>query len=158
MKKKLAMILIVLLIGMSVLPTATVLAADTDEKPSTEQGDGTTNEGNTTTQSGNGESAGSAKNARDKNIFNTGTDPLWSFVNIDVPEQALVGQEFEMNITVKNMGTGSGMFPEFRFTEESDRKALSHFTVVSGTDGVYDTMLTEVKGGETKTAQTVRIV
>ncbi len=151
MKKKLAMILIVLLIGMSVLPTATVLAADTDEKPSTEQGDGTTNEGNTTTQSGNGESAGSAKNARDKNIFNTGTDPLWSFVNIDVPEQALVGQEFEMNITVKNMGTGSGMFPEFRFTEESDRKALSHFTVVSGTDGVYDTMLTEVKGGETKT-------
>lgn len=151
MKKKLAMILIVLLIGMSVLPTGTVLAADTDEKPSTEQGDGTTNEGNTTTQSGNGESAGSAKNARDKNIFNTGTDPLWSFVNIDVPEQALVGQEFEMNITVKNMGTGSGMFPEFRFTEESDRKALSHFTVVSGTDGVYDTMLTEVKGGETKT-------
>ena len=151
MKKKLAMILIVLLIGMSVLPTATVLAADIDEKPSTEQGDGTTNEGNTTTQSGNGESAGSAKNARDKNIFNTGTDPLWSFVNIDVPEQALVGQEFEMNITVKNMGTGSGMFPEFRFTEESDRKALSHFTVVSGTDGVYDTMLTEVKGGETKT-------
>lgn len=150
MKKKLAMILIVLLIGMSVLPTATVLAA-IDEKPSTEQGDGTTNEGNTTTQSGNGESAGSAKNARDKNIFNTGTDPLWSFVNIDVPEQALVGQEFEMNITVKNMGTGSGMFPEFRFTEESDRKALSHFTVVSGTDGVYDTMLTEVKGGETKT-------
>ena len=151
MKKKLAMILIVLLIGMSVLPTATVLAADIDEKPSTEQGDGTTNEGNTTTQSGNGESAGSAKNARDKNIFNTGTDPLWSFVNIDVPEQALVGQEFEMNITVKNMGTGSGMFPEFRFTEESDRKALSHFTVVIGTDGVYDTMLTEVKGGETKT-------
>ena len=151
MKKKLAIILIVLLIGMSVLPTATVLAADIDEKPSTEQGDGTTNEGNTTTQSGNGESAGSAKNARDKNIFNTGTDPLWSFVNIDVPEQALVGQEFEMNITVKNMGTGSGMFPEFRFTEESDRKALSHFTVVSGTDGVYDTMLTEVKGGETKT-------
>lgn len=151
MKKKLAMILIVLLIGMSVLPTATVLAADIDEKLSTEQGDGTTNEGNTTTQSGNGESAGSAKNARDKNIFNTGTDPLWSFVNIDVPEQALVGQEFEMNITVKNMGTGSGMFPEFRFTEESDRKALSHFTVVSGTDGVYDTMLTEVKGGETKT-------
>lgn len=151
MKKKLAMILIVLLIGMSVLPTATVLAADIDEKPSTEQEDGTTNEGNTTTQSGNGESAGSAKNARDKNIFNTGTDPLWSFVNIDVPEQALVGQEFEMNITVKNMGTGSGMFPEFRFTEESDRKALSHFTVVSGTDGVYDTMLTEVKGGETKT-------
>ena len=51
MKKKLAMILIVLLIGMSVLPTATVLAADTDEKPSTEQGDGTTNEGNTTTAS-----------------------------------------------------------------------------------------------------------
>ena len=151
MKKKLAMILIVLLIGMIVLPTATVLAAYIDEKPSTEQGDGTTNEGNTTTQSGNGESAGSAKNARDKNIFNTGTDPLWSFVNIDVPEQALVGQEFEMNITVKNMGTGSGMFPEFRFTEESDRKALSHFTVVSGTDGVYDTMLTEVKGGETKT-------
>ena len=44
------------------------------------------------------------------------------------------------------------MFPEFRFTEESDKKTLSHFSIVGGTeDGVYDTMLTEVKGGETKT-------
>lgn len=157
MKKKLAMILIVLLIGMSVLPTGAVFAENgttvqTEGQNNNDQGgDDQKNAGDTATQNGNGESAASAQNARDKNIFNTGTDPLWSFVDIDVPEQALVGQEFEMNITVKNMGTGSGMFPEFRFTEESERKALSHFTVVSGTDGVYDTMLTEVKGGETKT-------
>lgn len=105
-----------------------------------------------TTQSGQRRKLRSVKNAKENNIFNTGTDPLWSFVDISVPEQALVGQEFEIDITVKNMGTGSGMFPEFRFTEESDKKTLSHFSIVGGTeDGVYDTMLTEVKGGETKT-------
>lgn len=132
MKKRLAIFLVIMVLCMSMMPVGAVLAD--------------------TTQSGNGESSGSVKNARENNIFNTGTDPLWSFVDISVPEQALVGQEFEIDITVKNMGTGSGMFPEFRFTEESDKKTLSHFSIVGGTeDGVYDTMLTEVKGGETKT-------
>ena len=132
MKKRLAIFLVIMVLCMSMMPVGAVLAD--------------------TTQSGNGESSGSVKNAKANNIFNTGTDPLWSFVDISVPEQALVGQEFEVDITVKNMGTGSGMFPEFRFTEESDKKTLSHFSVVGGTeDGVYDTMLTEVKGGETKT-------
>lgn len=158
MKKRLAMILILLLIGMSVLPTGAVLGAPTSgETAQTETGSSendSENENNSTAavQDGNGESPASQKQAQEKNIFNTGTDPLWSFVKLEAPEQALVGQEFEVNITVKNMGTGSGMFPEFRFTEEADKKDLTHFTVVGGTeDGVYDTMLTEVKGGETKT-------
>lgn len=150
MKKKLAMILILLLIGMSVLPISVALATGDEQAVSSETAEDE-NKTTTATQNGNGESAASQRNAQEKNIFNTGTDPLWSFVKLEAPEEALVGQEFEVNITVKNMGTGSGMFPEFRFTEESDKKDLSHFTVVSGTDGVYDTMLTEVKGGETKT-------
>lgn len=155
MKKKLAMILIVLLLGMSVLPAGSVFAtttAQSDTNQTTADEDKPDeNKTSTAAQNGNGESAASQKNAKEKNIFNTGTDPLWSFVKLEAPEEALVGQEFEVNITVKNMGTGSGMFPEFRFTEESDKKDLTHFTVVGGTDGVYDTMLTEVKGGETKT-------
>lgn len=152
MKKQLAMVLIVLLIGLSVMPTGIAWAENTGSATQTEQKTSTENTtGSGSTQSGNGESAASAQNAKNKNIFNTGTDPLWSFVEIKAPEQALVGQEFDVEITVKNMGTGSGMFPEFRFTEESDKKALSHFTIVGGTaDGVYDTMLTEIKGGETK--------
>lgn len=138
MKKQLAMILVVVMVCMSIVPMGTAFAENATD--------------NSTTTTGNGESLGSLQNAKDKNIFNTGTDPLWSFVDISVPEQALVGQTFDVNITVKNMGTGSGMFPEFRFTEEADKKPLSHFSIVGGTeDGVYDTMLTEVKGGETKT-------
>ena len=150
MKKKLAMILILLLIGMSVLPAGTVLAVGDNSQTTSSQtaeDENETDESATNTaatQNGNGESLGSLKNAQEKNIFNTGTDPLWSFVKLEAPEEALVGQEFEVNITVKNMGTGSGMFPEFRFTEESDKKDLSHFSVVGGTDGVYDTMLTEI--------------
>ena len=57
--------------------------------------------------------------------------------SISVPDQALVGQTFDVDITVKNMGTGSGMFPEFRFTEEADKKPLSHFTIVGGTCLLY---------------------
>lgn len=153
MKKQLAMILIVLLIGMNLLPAGPVWATGTNNSgQSSSQTEGSKPAGDTATQSGNGDSMASHKNAKDNNIFNTGTDPLWSFVKLEAPEQALVGQEFEVNITVKNMGTGSGMFPEFRFTEEDEKKELSHFSVVGGTEGgVYDTMLTEVKGGETKT-------
>lgn len=136
MKRILAMILIGLILCMNVLPVGTAWAETTEN----------------TTASGNGESSGSAQNAKKNNLVNTGTDPLWSFVEIDAPEQVMVGKDFDVKITVKNMGTGSGMFPIFTFTEEADKKALNHFTVVGGTaDGVYDTMLTEVKGGETKT-------
>ncbi len=136
MKRILAMILIGFILCMNVLPAGTAWAETTES----------------TTVSGNGESAGSAQNAKNNNLVNTGTDPLWSFVEIDAPEKVMVGQTFDVKITVKNMGTGSGMFPIFTFTEEADKKALNHFTVVGGTaDGVYDTMLTEVKGGETKT-------
>lgn len=114
MKKKLAMILILLLIGMSVLPISVALATGDEQAVSSETAEDE-NKTTTATQNGNGESAASQRNAQEKNIFNTGTDPLWSFVKLEAPEEALVGQEFEVNITVKNMGTGSGMFPEFRF-------------------------------------------
>ncbi len=149
MKKYTALILLITFLCMALVPAGAVFAeeptAPTDPStPPTEEVD--------KKPEGNGESLGSLQHAQDKNIFNTGWDPLWSFVSINAPEQVLVGQTFEVDITVKNMGTGSGMFPEFRFTEEAEKKVLSHFSIVSGTeDGVYDTMLTEVKGGETKT-------
>lgn len=83
-------------------------------------------------------------------IVNTGIDPLWTFVDISVPEKILIGQNFEMLITVKNMGTGSGLFPAFRFTEGSDKKDLSHFTIVNGDGNEYNPMITEVKSGQTR--------
>ena len=88
--------------------------------------------------------------AQRENLINTGLDPLLTIQNIEAPDKVAVGQEFEILVTVKNMGTGPAMFPEFRFTEDKDRKALSHFTVVGGDGDVYDTMTTEIKGGETK--------
>lgn len=140
------MILIALLFCMNVLPIGVGFAAE-EEKDKSD-----TPNTVTATKDGNGEGPGSLKDSKEKNIFNTGTDPLWTFVDINVPDEVLVGKDFDIDVTVKNMGTGSGMFPELRFTEESDKKDLTHFTIVGGTEaGVYDTMLTEVKGGETKT-------
>lgn len=141
------MILIALLFFMNVLPIGVGFAEDPVEDGKTD-----TPTTVTATKDGNGEGPGSLKDSKEKNIFNTGTDPLWTFVDINVPDEVLVGKDFDIDVTVKNMGTGSGMFPELRFTEESDKKDLTHFTIVGGTEaGVYDTMLTEVKGGETKT-------
>ena len=88
--------------------------------------------------------------AQRENLIDTGLSPLLTIQNIEAPDKVAVGQEFEIQVTVKNMGTGPAMYPEFRFTEDKERKALSHFAVVGGNGDVYDTMVTEVKGGETK--------
>lgn len=88
--------------------------------------------------------------AQRENLIDTGVEPLWTIQKIEAPEKVAVGQEFEIKITAKNIGTGPALYPEFRFTEDKDKKVLSHFTIVGGDGGVYDTMLTEVKGGETK--------
>ncbi len=82
-KKKLAMILIVLLLGMSVLPAGSVFATTTGQsginQTTADENKPDENKASTAAQNGNGESAASQKNAQEKNIFNTGTDPLWSF-------------------------------------------------------------------------------
>ena len=88
--------------------------------------------------------------AQRENLIDTGLDPLLTIQNIEAPDKVAVGQEFEIQVTVKNMGTGPAMYPEFRFTEDKERKALSNFSVVGGNGDIYDTMVTEVKGGETK--------
>lgn len=152
MKKYIALILLITVLCMSFMPGA--VFADTTGTADTkvEGTENTDTEEKKDTITGNGESAASAQKAKENNTVNTGLDPLWSFVNINAPEQVLVGQKFDVEVTVKNMGTGSGLFPVFRFTEEADKKALSHFTIIGGTeDGEYDTMLTEIPGGETKT-------
>ena len=88
--------------------------------------------------------------AQRENLIDTGLDPLLTIQDIEAPDKVAVGQEFEIQVTVKNMGTGPAMYPEFRFTEDKERKALSNFSVVGGNGDTYDTMVTEVKGGETK--------
>lgn len=88
--------------------------------------------------------------AQRENLIDTGLDPLLTIQNIEAPDKVAVGQEFEIQVTVKNMGTGPAMYPEFRFTEDREKKVLSNFSVVGGNGDIYDTMMTEVKGGETK--------
>ncbi|MBQ2432598.1 MAG: hypothetical protein II268_05185, partial [Peptococcaceae bacterium] len=77
-------------------------------------------------------------------------NPLLTIQNIEAPDKVAVGQEFEIQVTVKNMGTGPAMNTKFKFTEDKERKALSNFSVVGGDGDTYDTMVTEIKGGETK--------
>ncbi len=143
MKKYTAILLMITVLCMAFAPAGAVFA-DTTDMTNAAQAE--------SADDAEAKANAAAEAEAKKKVVNTGVDPLWSFVNINAPETVLVGQKFDVEITVKNMGSGSGIFPEFRFTEDSDRKALSHFAVVGGTeDGVYDTMLTEVKGGETKT-------
>ena len=123
MKKYVAMILMITVLCMAFLPAGAVLAGDKVNVETEKQ-----------------------------DVFDTGMDPLWTFMSIEAPEKVAVGQKFDVNVTVKNMGSGPGLFPIFRFTEDAGRKPLSHFTVVGGNEnGEYDTMLTEVPSGETKT-------
>lgn len=88
--------------------------------------------------------------AQRENLIDTGLNPLLTIQNIKAPDKVAVGQEFEIQITVKNMGTGPALQPEIRFTEDIERKPLSNFAVVGGNGNIYDTMVTEIKGGETK--------
>ena len=146
-KTWIAALLLLTFLCMSVMPGA--VFADTISSPSAAQ---TESAEDAEAKAKAEEEAKKREEAAKRNVINTGLDPLWSFVNINAPEQVLVGQKFDVEITVKNMGSGSGLFPVFRFTEEADKKPLSHFTIIGGTeDGQYDTMLTEIPGGETKT-------
>ena len=88
--------------------------------------------------------------AQRENLIDTGINPLLTIQNIEAPDKVAVGQEFEIQVTVKNMGTGPAMNTKFKFTEDKERKALSNFSVVGGDGDTYDTMVTEIKGGETK--------
>ena len=88
--------------------------------------------------------------AQRENLIDTGINPLLTIQNIEAPDKVAVGQEFEIQVTVKNMGTGPAMNTKFKFTEDKERKALSNFSVVGGDGDIYDTMVTEIKGGETK--------
>ena len=88
--------------------------------------------------------------AQKENLIDTGINPLLTIQKVEAPEKVAVGQEFEIQVTVKNMGTGPAMYPKFQFTEDKERKVLSNFSVVGGDGDVYDTMVTEIKGGETK--------
>lgn len=84
-------------------------------------------------------------------VFETGLDPLWSILEVEVDEDIIVGQEFKVKITARNIGTGVAFFPVIEFTEEDDRKALSHFGIIGSTSDTYMTGVQRVESGETKT-------
>ena len=90
-----------------------------------------------------------AEEAKPK-TFDTGLDPLWSILKVEVDEDIVVGQEFDVKVTARNIGSGVAMFPIIQFTEEDDRKELSHFGVIGSTDGVYKSGIERVESGETK--------
>ncbi len=130
-EKLLAILLIVLLMMTCLLPSA-VWATTTDaaEAVSTEN-------------------AGAEEDENKVETIKTGLDPLWTIMKIEAPETVTVGQDFEVVVTVRNMGTGPGFAPEFQFTEDKDKKDLTHFSVVGAEGGVYDTMYTKIDGGQT---------
>ncbi len=106
----------------------------------------------TTTDTANAVSTENTEVEEDENkveTIKTGLDPLWTIMEIEAPERVTVGQDFEVVVTVRNMGTGPGFAPEFRFTEDKDKKDLTHFTLVGGEGGIYDTMYTQIDGGQT---------
>ena len=82
--------------------------------------------------------------------FDTGLDPLWSILKVEVDEDIVVGEEFNVKVTAQNIGSGVAFYPIVQFTEEDDRKALTHFGVIGGTDGIYQSGIERVESGETK--------
>ncbi|MBQ5683402.1 MAG: hypothetical protein IIV26_07755, partial [Peptococcaceae bacterium] len=146
-KTWIAALLLLTFLCMSVMPGA--VFADTTSSPSAAQ---TESAEDAEAKAKAEEEAKKREEAAKKNVLDTGLDPLWAFMNIEVPDKVMVGQKFDVKITVRNTGSGPGLFPVFRFTEDAERKPLSHFTVIGGGEnGEYDTLLTEVPSGETKT-------
>lgn len=83
-------------------------------------------------------------------VFDTGLDPLWSILEVEVDEDIVVGQEFKVKITARNIGSGVAFFPVIEFTEEDDKKELSHFGVLGSTTDTYISGIERVESGETK--------
>ena len=83
-------------------------------------------------------------------VLDTNGAPLLTILDIDVPEKVGVGQEFNVAITVRNMGNGIAMAPEFRFTEGKDRRVLDSFTLLYGNGDVFDTGVSVVESGATR--------
>jgi len=137
-EKLLAALLIALLCMTCFVPGA-VWAAETDVEVNASE----------TVDATEGEEAVPEEDENKVETVKTGLDPLWTILDLEAPETVTVGQEFEVVVTVRNMGTGPGFRPVFQLTEDKDRKELTHFTLIGGENGVYDTLFTQVDGGET---------
>ena len=77
--------------------------------------------------------------------YKTGANPLWTIDNIEILNEPAVGEQFDIAITARNMGSGDAMMPIIQFTE--DEKALKNFSVLGGGD-TYDPKVDKVKAGE----------
>lgn len=90
-----------------------------------------------------------AEEAKPK-TFDTGMDPLWNILKVEYDDDIIVGQEFTLKVTAQNIGSGVAFYPIIQFTEEDDRKELSHFGVIGHNDNVYKSNIERVESGETK--------
>lgn len=77
--------------------------------------------------------------------YKTGANPLWTIDNIEILNEPAVGEQFDIAITARNMGSGDAMMPIIQFTE--DGKKLKNFSVLGGGD-TYDPKVDKVKAGE----------
>ncbi len=77
--------------------------------------------------------------------YKTGANPLWTIDNIEILNEPAVGEQFDIAITARNMGSGDAMMPIIQFTE--DEKKLKNFSVLGGGD-TYDPKVDKVKAGE----------
>lgn len=77
--------------------------------------------------------------------YKTGANPLWTIDNIEILNEPAVGEQFDIAITARNMGSGDAMMPIIQFTE--DEKELKNFSVLGGGD-TYDPKVDKVKAGE----------
>lgn len=77
--------------------------------------------------------------------YKTGANPLWTIDNIEILNEPAVGEQFNIAITARNMGSGDALMPIIQFTE--DEKKLKNFSVLGGGD-TYDPKLDKVKSGE----------
>lgn len=78
-------------------------------------------------------------------IYKTGTNPLWTIESVEILTEPAVGEQFNIAITARNIGSGAGCLPIIQFTE--DDKALTNFSVLGGGD-IYDPNVQKVESGE----------
>lgn len=77
--------------------------------------------------------------------YKTGINPLWTIDSVEILDEVAVGQQFNVAITARNIGSGAGCLPIIQFTE--DEKELKNFSVLGGGD-TFDPKVDMIDSGE----------
>ncbi|NLW25660.1 MAG: hypothetical protein GXY91_10580 [Clostridia bacterium] len=89
-------------------------------------------------------------------IINTGYEPLLVIQDIEVDEEVAVGDEFNIHVVVRNMGSGTAFYPKFEFEEVNQlSNPLPNFHVVNSAskddpNNVFDPNVVEIASGEVR--------